>query len=179
MPLPQKIRTTFSSKLQIIMCLFSCNFPRARRVDPRPCRRGGDDTCVRGASIIFSVLCVVCIANFSAELIPAEMPLRPVLYAHCDECLLPPPQWHAEQKQFFSVFQTIECSLLIINQSSEQLASGDHVTTEQCHAVSRVTRDTWPVSSVTPTQCLYCAQIFTLLHKDTIYQLLAGLGWAG
>ena len=92
MPLPQKIRTTFSSKLQIIMCLFSCNFPRARGVDPRPCRRGGDDTCVRGASIIFSVLCVVCIANFSAELIPAEMPLRPVLYAHCDECLLPPPQ---------------------------------------------------------------------------------------
>ena len=135
------------------MCLFSCNFPRARRVDPRPCRRGGDDTCVRGASIIFSVLCVVCIANFSAELIPAEMPLRPVLYAHCDECLLPPPQWHAEQKQFFSVFQTIECSLLIINQSSEQLASGDHVTTEQSHAwhVWRVTRGwylVWPPRSV-------------------------------
>ena len=77
------------------------------------------------------------------------------------------------------MFQTIECSLLKINQSSEQLASGDHVTTEQSHAVSRVTRDTWPVFSVTPTQCLYCAQIFTLLHKDTIYQLLAGLGWAG
>ena len=176
MPLPQKIRTTFSSKLQIIMCLFSCNFPRARGVDPLVSPRRWWHVCARSSNYFFRSLCPVCIANFSAELIPAEMPLRAAVCTLWWMC--PPTGWMTRgTKTIFLCVPNNWVSLLIINQSSEQLPSADHVTTEQCHAVWRVTRDTgwylvWPPRSV-----FIVHRIFTLLHKDTIYQLLAGLGW--
>ena len=92
--------------------------------------------------------------------------------------MCPPTGWMTRgTKTIFLCVPNNWVSLLIINQSSEQLPSADHVTTEQCHAVWRVTRDTgwylvWPPRSV-----FIVHRIFTLLHKDTIYQLLAGLGW--